>query len=233
MPPRHFTSLSFLMLAAAPTWLFGQTGVDLPSFGEQIYVIGEIPFIEPVDPSEPVTIRFGIGELELDIESTDSNEIRADLDVECRAELSESLCKKYRSRLRLEPRRGKDGLEVRLVGLSKWKLKKLRLDGQVWVPRWSPLTVRVGFGDVDIRTDAEDVVIAMGIGNLTVRAPQESVGTVRMATRIGDASMSRLGGDLIEGKRRMLGARVNWVAGAGSAHITVGLKIGAAEVVLE
>lgn len=232
MPRRHYTILSFLLLTAAPVWLFGQTGADPPTFGEQIFVYGELPFIESVDAGEPVTLRFGIGEL--DIETTDSHELRADLVVECRPNLSESLCEKYRTRLRLEPHRGKDGLEVRLVGLSKWKLRKLRLDGRVWVPRGSPLTVKVGIGDVEIRTDSEDVVIAMGIGDLTVRAPQESVAAVRIATRIGDASMSWVGGDRIEGTRRLLlGARLDWVAGAGSSDITVTLRIGDAKVVLE
>lgn len=232
MTLRRFPAMSVLLLLAAPAWAFGQTGADPPVFGEQIYVFGELPFIESVAPGEPVTIRFGIGEL--DIETIHSNELRADLEVQCKRELSEPLCEKYRSRLRLEPRRGKEGLEVRLVGLSKWKLRKLRLDGQVWVPRWSPLTVKVGIGDVDIRSDAEDLVVAMGIGDLTVRVPRESVGAVKMGVRIGDASVSRLGGDRIDGRRRMLlGARINWVDGEGDSSITVGLKIGDAKVVLE
>ena len=204
---------------------------DVPRFGEEIYVIGEIPFLEPVDPGQPVTVRFGIGELE--IVTTESNQIRADLDVRCRENLSEALCTKYRDRLRLEPRRGKEGVEVRLVGLPKWKMRKLQLEGRVEVPKWSPLTVRVGIGDVDIHSDAENLSVAMGIGDLTVRVPQDNVGKVSIGTRIGDASLWRADG-YHEGKRRMLiGARVHWLEGAGDAVIDVGLRIGDAKVVLE
>ena len=50
-----------------------------------------------------MSIRFGIGEI--DIETSDRNEVYAELDVTCREKLSEALCEKYRRRLRLEPAR--------------------------------------------------------------------------------------------------------------------------------
>ena len=128
---------------------------DMPRFGEEIYVIGEIPFLEPVEPGQPVTIRFGIGELE--IETGASDQSRADLELTCEPKLSEGQCEKYRSRVRLEPRRTDDGVEVRLVGLPKWKMRRLRLQGRVEVPKWSPLTVRMGIGEVDIRAAAESL----------------------------------------------------------------------------
>lgn len=229
----HLSLAAFvLMLLCAPFASVGADGqADVPRFGEEIYVIGEIPFLEPVEPGLPVSVRFGIGELE--IVSTESNQIRADLDVRCRDNLSEALCEKYRSRLRLEPRRSDDRFEVRLVGLPKWKMRKLELDGRVEVPKWSPLSVRVGVGTVDITSDAEDLSVAMGIGDLTVRVPQQNVGSVSIGTRIGDASLWRTDGRHA-GKRRMLiGARVEWSGGTGNAIIDVGLRIGDAKVVLE
>jgi hypothetical protein len=230
---RHrLTYFLLLSLLAISVPVGAQSEADLPRFSDTIQVIGDIPFIEPVDSGQPVSIRFGIGELE--IESTSSNEIRADLRVECREKLSEALCEKYRNRLRLEPRETDEGVEVRLVGLPKYKMRKLRLDGRVQVPRWSPLTVKVGIGDVDIYSDAKDLLVEMGIGDLTVRVPSDSVGTVQVATRIGDATVSVSDGPSIHTKRRMLvGARVNWTDGEGDATISVGLKIGDAKVVLE
>ncbi len=226
-------TLIFLLLAILTTLpASAQTGADLPRFSESIHVIGDLPFIEPVEYGQPVTIRFGIGEL--DIRTTSSNEIRADLEVRCRPKLSEALCEKYRNRLRLEPHRSDEGVEVRLVGLPKYKLRRLHLDGRIQVPRWSPLTVRVGIGDVDIRVDAKDLLVEMGIGDLHIIVPAASVGTVQMSTRIGDASVSRSSGPSIKTRRRLLlGARVNWTDGDGDATISVGLKIGDAKVVLE
>ena len=203
----------------------------LPQFGEEITVLDEAPFLYPVALGRPVRIRFGIGEI--DIEASDRNQVRADLQVSCTPKLSQALCEKYRKRLRLEPREDEQGVEVRLVGLSKWKLRKLRLRGHVEVPRWSPLEVRIGIGEVDIRSDAEDLSVTMGIGDLTVRVPGDKVGSVEMATRIGDASV-RGAASHVEANRRMLvGARLHWDEGPGAARIVVGLKIGDAKVVLE
>lgn len=200
-------------------------------FGEEIYVYDDAPFSTPVEPGRPVVIRFGIGEI--DIEATDANEVRADLDVTCGEKLSESSCERYRKRLRLEPRRRGDAIEVRLVGLSRWKLRKLHLSGAVQVPRWSPLSVSIGVGDVDIRTAGQDLEVKMGIGDLTVHAPEAAVADVKMATRIGDTSLTDR--DTIrEGSRRLLlGSRTRWSDGLGAAHLTVALKIGDAKVVLD
>ena len=232
MHSRRSSFIFFFVAVLTSLSASAQTGADLPAFSESIHVLGDLPFIEPVDFGQAVTIRFGIGEL--DIQAWSSDEIRADLEVRCRPKLSQALCEKYRHRLRLEPHRGDEGIEVRLVGLPKYKLRKLHLDGRVQVPRWSPLTVRVGIGDVDIRVDTRDLLVEMGIGDLTVRAPADSVGTVEVSTRIGDASVSRSGGPAIATRRRMLlGARVDWTGGEGDATISVGLKIGDAKVVLE
>ncbi len=72
----------------------------------------------------------------------------------------------------------------------------------------------------------------MGIGDLTVRVPAAEVGSVRAATRIGDASLS--GKSFVSAQRRMLlGARLAWDEGPGAARISIGLRIGDAKVVLE
>ena len=203
----------------------------LPQFGEEITIIDAAPFLYPVALGQPVLIRFGIGEI--DISTSDHSEVRADLEVSCSSKLSEALCDKYRRRLRLEPHEDENGVEVRLVGLSKWKLRKLRLRGHVEVPRWSPLEVRIGIGVVEIHSDAKNLSVKMGIGDLTIRVPEDKVASVEMGTRIGDASVRGIAG-YVEGRRRMLvGARVAWHEGTGPSRIDVGLKIGDASVVLE
>ena len=45
----------------------------LPRFGEEIFVFAEAPFVTPVGEGQPVAIRFGVGEME--IESTVTNEV--------------------------------------------------------------------------------------------------------------------------------------------------------------
>lgn len=201
----------------------------LPRFAGEVLVIGETPFLQAVAAGQSVRVRFPVGEL--DIEAADVSQVRTELTTRCR-KLSEALCAKYRGRLRLEGEIIDGTVEVRLVGLPKWKQRKLSIAGRVTVPRWAPLAVQIGFGDVDIAAGENGLVVAMGIGDLTIRVPAEAVGTVRMATRIGDASLR--GERVYEGKRRrLLGATLDWRDGPGSAEVAAQLKIGDATVVLE
>jgi len=202
---------------------------DLPRFSDSVQVIDDGPILFPVDFDRKVLVRFPVGEL--DIIAGDVAEVRTDLRVRCK-KLSEALCTKYRSKLRLEARDRDGQVEVRLVGLPRWKLRKLNLDGEVTFPRWAPLDVRMGIGDIDIYAGEKDLNVRMGIGDLTVRVPEAQVGTVRAATRIGDASIR--GANRAIGKRRMLiGASVDWSEGTGPMNIALGLRIGDASVVLE
>lgn len=202
---------------------------ELPQFSDSIQVVGDTPVVFPVEPGEPITIRFGIGEL--DIVAADVSQVQAELEVGCK-DLSADRCASYTERLRIEARRREDGVDVVLRGLSKWKLRKLDLEGRVTVPRESPLVAEIGIGDVEIHGGTEDLEVRMGIGDLTVRVPEDTVASVAMATRIGDASLS--GSQHRAGSRRkLLGARVAWSEGPGDARIDVGLRIGDAKVVLE
>lgn len=220
-------TVALLLLA----WPLAAGEDALPRFGEEIFVFADAPFVTPVDEGQPVTIRFGVGEME--IEATEASEVRADLTVRCDVRLDPALCEKYRSRLRLEPRRKGDGIEVRLVGLPRWKLRKLHLEGSIGVPHSSPLTVRIGIGDVDIRTAGQDLSVRMGIGDLTVHAPGAAVGGVEIATRIGDASLTEAGSTREGGRRLLLGSRLRWDGGDGPAQVSVALEIGDAKVLLD
>lgn len=228
MIPRRLATLLGLVVAASAL-----VGEEAPRavFGEEILVLADAPLVVPVEPGQAVEIRFGVGEI--DITASAAPEIRTELEVRCGDRLSAALCDKYRDRLRLESRRRRDRVEVRLVGLPRWKLRKLHLEGSITVPASSPLGVRIGVGDVEIRTAGQDLAVAMGIGDLTVHAPERQVGGVEIATRIGDATLTD-GRSRREGKRRLLlGSRLRWHDGLGAGEITLALKIGDAAVVLE
>ena len=221
--------LCAVLSLAAPAAVVAATAPTLPLFTESIQVIDELPFLVPVAAGRSVRVSFAVGELDIVADSV--SEIRTELRVRC-GRLSEALCAKYRQRLRLEGRDRDGVVEVRVVGLPRWKQRKLRLAGTVTVPRWAPLEVIIGVGDVDIHAGDRDLAVKMGIGDLTVFVPEDRVASVRAATRIGDASLR--GAVHSEGRRRMLiGAAVAWYGGTGASHIAIGLKIGDAAVVLE
>jgi hypothetical protein len=200
---------------------------DLPAFADEIYVVDELPLVVPVTPGEPIRIEFGVGELE--VEAIEGSELRAEVALDCR-DLDRATCLERGKRLVIEPRRTATGLEVRMKGLSRRWLRKIGVIGSVQVPRSSPLDLDIGIGDVDIVSGGEDLKVSMGIGDLSVEAPEDSVGTVAVRTKIGDATLTT-SGESRPGKRVMLiGARVRWQEGQGPSTIEVGLRIGDARV---
>ena len=163
------------------------------------------------------------------MEAIEGSELRAEVVLDCR-DLDRATCLEHGKRLVIEPRRTTTGLEVRMKGLSRRWLRKIGVTGSVQVPRSSPLDLDIGIGDVDIVSGGEDLKVNMGIGDLSVEAPEESVGTVAVRTKIGDATLTSARGPR-PGKRFMLiGARVRWQEGTGPSTIEVGLRIGDARV---
>lgn len=217
------------LLASVPGVLSAVEPAPLPRFSGLVEVVGDLVLLTPVDFGHRVRVSFPVGELQ--VVASDVTAIHTNLRVGCER-LSPALCDKYRGRLRLEASQADGVVEVRLVGLPRWKLRRLRLEGAVEVPRWAPLEMRVGIGDVDVWSGDEDLTVVMGIGDLTVHAPRARIGSVHARARIGDASLA--GEVQREGQRRMLiGAAIDWSGGAGAAAIDIGLRIGDATVVLE
>ena len=219
--------LPFLLLLQV---LSADVDEKMPAHSEEIFVVGERPFIAPVAPGQPVRIVFGVGEL--DVRAEPVSEVRAEVRVRC-PKSREARCGKVRKRLRVTPKETPEGLEVRISGVNRYTLRRLDISGHIVVPEDSPLAVKAGIGDVDVATGDLGVTVRMGIGDLTVRAPEETVGSVRVRTRIGDASIRSGSSGYNPGKRKaLIGAGLRWSGGEGSEQVDVRLRIGDARVIL-
>ena len=208
-----------LTLPESLRWVYSETfKLDLPAFnGDDSWTL-------------PMPSRFIVDQQAV-IRAADVKEVRAELDIDCR-KLSQSRCDSYQERLRLQAKRTDAGVAISLSGLSFWKLGKLGVEGVLTVPRWSPLVAHIGIGEVEIDGGGEDLQVHMGIGDLTVRLPQDKVGSVSILTKIVDASIHGVV-DREGSRRKLLGAQAVWTAGTGDAQVLVGLKIGDATVFLE
>ena len=202
-----------------------------PTFRDAINVTGESPLLIPVDFGQAVVIDFSIGELE--ISAADAAQVRTELTVRCR-DLSPERCDSYRQRLQLVSETTKGHVAVRLKGLSARKARKLEVDGRVIVPRWAPLEVRMGIGELDIEASGEkDLSVGMRIGDLEIHVPERRVSSVDLKVGIGDAGIHGAGVEVETQRRKLLGAKARWESGAGDSHIIAHLGIGDVGVVLE
>lgn len=201
------------------------------TFHDAITVTGEMPLVIPMVSGQAVVVDFSIGELE--ISAADSSQVRTELTVRCK-NLSAEQCASYRGRLQLVAETTDDNVSVRITGLSARKMRKLEVEGRIIVPRWAPLEVRMGIGELNIETSGEkDLRVDMRIGELIIHVPKEQVSSVELGVGIGDAWVEGEGVD-IEGKRRkLLGARARWEPHNGEARIAAHLGIGDLGVVLE
>jgi hypothetical protein len=202
-----------------------------PTFHDAITVTGESPLLIPVNLGQAVVIDFSIGELE--ISAADTSQVHTELTVRCR-DLSAERCNSYRQKLQLVSETTKDRVTVRLKGLSARKARRLEVDGRVIVPRWAPLEVRMGIGDLDIETSGEkDLSVGMRIGDLEIHVPERHVSTVDLRVGIGDVGIRGAGVEVETQRRKLLGAKARWESGPGDSHITAHLGIGDVGVVLE
>lgn len=211
--------------------LYASDSIQQPTFHDAISVTGESPLLVPVDFSQTVQVHFSIGELE--ISAADPSQVRTELIVRCR-DLSAERCDSYRERLQLVAESTGDYVSLRLEGLSTRKMRKLEVYGRIVVPRWAPLDVRMGIGDLDIDISGEaDLEVGMRIGDLKVHVPKQRVSAVDLSVGIGDVGIRGEGVEVESKRRRLLGARARWESGNGDCHIAAHLGIGDLGVALE
>lgn len=222
--------LAALLCLNLPTGLLASDSSQ-PTFHDAITVTGETPLLVPVDFGQAVLVNFSIGELH--ISSADTSQVRTELTVRCR-DLSTERCDSYRERLQLVAETKGDQVAVRLAGLSVRKMRKLEVDGRIVVPRWAPLEVRMGIGELNIDVSGEaNLDVGMRIGDLKIHVAEQQVSTVDLSVGIGDAGIRGQGVDVETKRRRLLGARARWESGTGDAHIAAHLGIGDVGVVLK
>ncbi len=220
------------------TLLLSLTGFDapderLPGFSDEIFIVDGGPLVEKVSMGEKVTVVFGAGELE--VLAGDGLEVRAEVEIRCPPE-RQKRCGKIRKRLRVEPKRTANGLEVRMRGVRASLLKRLNISGTVVVPRTSPLDVRAGYGEVDIEAGNRTTTVAMTAGDLRVTAASSEFAKAEVRTKVGDASVRQEGRLVSSRRRKLVGASAEWQAEQGSTSseaISVRLRFGDARVVLE
>ena len=217
------TLLALGLIVATP-----DSPADLPEFSDEIFVVGEGPLVVPVSPGDEVRVDFGVGSL--DIRASDAHEVRAEIEVSCRRVKTER-CQNYRKRIKVEPVETERGIEIRMTGLRRQILRRLEVTGRVRVPKDSPLAVKIGIGAARIEAGDADVAVRMGIGDLRITKPQETVRSVAVRTGIGDASVRASGEPTRTRRKRLIGAQASW-SGDGAAAVAARLRIGDARVVL-
>ena len=186
-----------------------------------------------VGSAERLDLAIPFGDLK--IEGVDGGGVRVRVEATC---TREGDCEEFVEGLRLESKSRGRTLHVKL---ERAKLhnhgEHSDRDGEaniritVQVPRSLELSLSMGAGVVDIAGLRHDLTINLGAGEIAVRMPERSVGTIDVALAVGEAQITQ--GGRTRDYARVLGGPIHWREGKGEAEIDVSLGAGSVDVTLD
>jgi hypothetical protein len=165
------------------------------------------------------------------IEGTRSDRIVAELRVKCDTGWGSSRCEERAEDVEIEHRARGGQTVIEIAAPSAWRSRGLHVELHLSMPSDMDLELDFGVGEASVRGLRGDVRVDMGIGEVDVRLDQSDVGTVRVGTTIGEASLRRRDGRRSQASGVFAGG-LRWSDGPGAADVVVELNIGEATVTL-
>jgi hypothetical protein len=181
----------------------------------------------PVGSAARIHLDFPVGEVH--VEGWDGRQV--DLDVQILCNHASGRCENAAKALRLVYNTAGGQLEVRIKDWPHWGgTKGLNVRATLRVPRNLPLQTKLGVGSLTIQGIAADVTADLGVGEVHVTLPKESIGSAAIDTGIGEAS-------LVAGGRRyssegLFTRTIHWDQGTGHARVKVDCGVGEIHVTL-
>lgn len=176
-------------------------------------------------------VRIELPVAELRIEATERENVGIELTVRCRWHLSD--CEEALEDLEISSRSSSRRLTLELTGFRRWHSSLLDVEGTIQIPRSSPLEVKMGVADLEIRDVEQDLRVDIGVGELDLRLPEAKIAEVFVDVGIGKVRF--LGGSEHQDDRRsfLIGSEVHWSEGAGEAELDIEVGVGEVRVRLE
>ena len=212
------------MTAGRVVLILGLTGTMAACAGEarrDVLVGG--PHVEITVPAT-ASVHFAIPPGEAVIEGTDTDGIKAQMEIRC--ESATSTCAKRADEVRWLVNASDTAVNVSATPESMFSYRNADVTTHVWVPSARTLAVEMSAGDLEIRHVSGCLDVDMTAGDVEVEVPEASVHTAHLDANFGDATLvtTRVS---IEGHRRVLvGADVNWDGGQGPCALSVDLNFG-------
>ncbi len=115
---------------------------------------------------------------------------------------------------------------------SAYSTRHADIEVTVEVPSIESLRVKVAAGDIDIESPTACVTARTTAGDLSIRAPLESAGSVHLDANVGDAELRTPSGEVFNDRSMLVGAEVHWDEGPGPCELSAKLTAGAIGVTL-
>ncbi len=182
----------------------------------------------PTGAADRIHLDFPVGEVQ--VEGWDNRQVDLDVRIACDRKDTER-CKATAKRLRLVYNTDQGQLEIRIADWpSLGAVRGLHVIATLHVPRSLPLRADLGVGKLSINGTTGNLTADLGVGEVQVTLPKESVASARVDTGIGDANLIA-GGRHYESSG-LVARKIVWDKGTGHARVKVDCGVGEIRVTL-
>ena len=176
----------------------------------------------PVSPGTHLEVSLKVGEMEVETAAVDA--VKVEVTATCRPKSLEK-CEERLERLEVESATDHSGTVIKVAGVSK-RYSKMSVTARFIVPESSPLSVRMYAGELRVDGGGQDLAVKLKFGEVTVHQPEASTQSVLVDANFGDARIFTNSGDTDASRPFLVGSKVSWNDGKGSANIAVDLSAG-------
>jgi len=182
----------------------------------------------PTGAADRIHLDFPVGEVQ--VEGWDNRQVDLDVQIACDRQSTER-CKATAKRLRLVYNTDQGQLEIRIADWpSLGAVRGLHVIAILHVPRSLPLRADLGVGKLSINGTTGNLTANLGVGEIQVTLPKESVASARVDAGIGDANLIA-GGRHYESSG-LVARKIVWDKGTGHARVKVDCGVGEIHVTL-
>ena len=172
-----------------------------------------------------VSIEAPVGEFRVEGAATSTVAVR--VAVRCEKPVKPE-CRRRAAGIELAAGADGDRIVVDLRGWPKGGNAGLSLSLHVTMPRDLPLAGEFGVGELDVRGLEAGARLELGVGEMNVELPADSIRRADLEVGVGEASLL-VGGRRIEGKG-FLGREIDWTSGRGRHVVDAEVGVGEIEV---
>ena len=176
----------------------------------------------PIQSGVDLEVSLKVGEMKVETAAVD--EVKVEITATCRPKSLEK-CEERLERLEIESATDYSGTAIKVAGVSK-RYSKMSVEARFIVPEDSPLTVRMYAGELRVQGGGQDLAVKLKFGDVTVHQPEASTQSVLVDANIGDARIFASSGEPDPSRPFLVGSKVSWNDGQGSANIAVNLSAG-------
>lgn len=208
-------------------------GLLMPAGAVDAGVSQERTIRERYDAAGLRELVFDVGIGEFELTGGDGDGVQVEIRVDCDGPgWGSGGCEERAERVALRADRDGDRLEIALEGTSAWRNRGMGIEIRVTAPADLATSIDMSIGELTVERMTGDLTIDLGIGEVSVRAPESAFRSVALDVGTGEASLR--GGDAGRLESAGLFVReVAWTRGTGAARMRVDLGIGEIDVRLE